>query len=778
MKPTYLARLIKLGLMASVVAAPAAFAEDEKIERIVVSGQKFDRELQETPTSVAVITEKQLEDQQLVGLYEVLDQIPNVSGQFGRDFSIRGINSFNVSGGGNSFLTSVYVDGASVPMRMIQQGGFNAWDVSQVEVLRGPQSTLQGRNALAGAIWITTQQPTYEWSGKTRLTVGQNGQREVAVAVGGELVEDQLAFRFSGENNHFDGVNENKARKENSDYKKNQTYRLTFLYEPKAIEGLSATLSYTFNDIDNGVDFVAIDSTPDNRVNNFDEKTHHFSKNNILNLSVAYDINDEWSLDSISTYLNSDYGYNWDGDQSSAPDSRLVDDRTDKTKSQELRLTYEGDKLKAVFGAYYSNLTVKDVYDGPRRITLERLGIPQQLSAQLQARFKLPKAAAEHFTNNVVMPIYKRTGFDPASIRAYGNSSQEVTSSALYTELSYKLTDSFEVFGGVRYDYEKQAQESTNITKILNESKLPDPKRFAAFDPRLPTILTLLNGEIRKQAKNATGKEDLVDDNFSELLPKLGASYFINDSISTHFTYQRGYRSGGVGRNIATNEIFTYDSEFTDNYELSLRSSWLNDDLVVNANLFYLDWKDQQVRVKGDAIDPVTKRKSDNRYNVKTINAGKSNVKGFEVEYFYTVNRNLKLNGGVGFSKSEFTDFVDDKDVYTGQPFARAPKWTANFGAIYTADNGLFAGLDANYRDSSADKLVAVGKKPSTRSSARTLVNARLGYNWEHYGVFLTAKNLLDTDYTVFSTKGGTRTQESIEYGAERQIAVNFTAKF
>ncbi|MBM7072607.1 TonB-dependent receptor [Shewanella sp. 202IG2-18] len=77
----------------------------------------------------------------------------------------------------------IYVDDAVLPYRMIQQGAFNDWDVNQVEVLRGPQSTLQGRNALAGAIWITTEQPTYEWSGKTRITIGQNGQREAAVAV-------------------------------------------------------------------------------------------------------------------------------------------------------------------------------------------------------------------------------------------------------------------------------------------------------------------------------------------------------------------------------------------------------------------------------------------------------------------------------------------------------------------------------------------------------------------------------------------------------------------
>ncbi|MCL1079216.1 TonB-dependent receptor [Parashewanella spongiae] len=793
MKHSLLARYVKLALFTAIASTSLTAFADDQIERIIVKGQKIDRELQETPTSVAVITESQIEDEQLINLYEVLDQIPNVSGQFGRDFSIRGINSFNVSGGGTSYLTSVYVDGAILPYRMIQQGAFNVWDVNQVEVLRGPQSTLQGRNALAGAIWITTEQPTYDWSGKTRITVGENGQREAAVAVGGELVDNQVAFRFSGENNNFDGVNKNITRNDYSDYNENQTYRLKFLFEPNAIEGLSATLSYTYNDSEIGVPFVAPESTSDNRFNIFNDETYEFTDNDILTLTVAYDISDDWSFDAISTYLNSDYGYRWDGDQGLESKSQLIDDRNDKTKSQEIRFTYEGDKLNAVFGAYYSNIKVKDVFDGPRQLSLdEDLGVPALLTGQLVRGFGLTEEVATLVTNQLVMPIYSQTGFDPAAVRAYGNSGEEITSAALYSELSYQLNDNFEVFGGLRYDYEKQSRHSETITTIENVDQLPDPTNplypslHPVFGQYLPGILATLNSQIIQFAAEATGKENPVDESFSELLPKLGASYFINDSMSTHITYQRGYRSGGVGRNIANNEIYEYDAEFTNNYEISLRSAWLNDDLVVNANLFYLDWKDQQVSVQGDALDPRTGQRSTSRFNYKTVNAGSSNVKGFELESFYALNNNLKINFGFGFSESEFTDFIDivnqddrSKDkIYTGQSFARAPKWTTNFGATYTADNGFFMNVNANYQDSSADKLVAMNENAATRSSARTIVNTRVGYNWDNFGLFLTAKNLLDNDYYAFRTEGGTRTTSSVEYGAERQVSLSFEAKF
>ncbi len=221
----------------AILFSSSAIAEDsnkdkslEGIEKIVVTGHKIDRSLQETPTSVAVVTAKQIEEQQLYDFYDVIESTVNVTGDFGADFAIRGINSFNVSGGGNSFLTSVYLDGAPLPEKLISQGGFSTWDASQVEFLRGPQSTLQGRNALAGAVVVNTYEPTYEWQGKGRLIIGENGQQEAAIAFGGTLVEDQVAFSFSGETRDFDGFNENTTRNEHSDFYNNEFYLLKVLF--------------------------------------------------------------------------------------------------------------------------------------------------------------------------------------------------------------------------------------------------------------------------------------------------------------------------------------------------------------------------------------------------------------------------------------------------------------------------------------------------------------------------------------------------------------------
>ena len=762
MKPSYLARVIKIGLLTTTALTANAFAEEDKIETIVVTGQKIDRQLQETPTSVAVISEQQLEDELLLDLYDVIDQVPNVSGTFGNDFSIRGINAFNVSGSGSSYLASVYVDGAALPYRMIQQGGFSVWDLEQIEVLRGPQSTLQGRNALAGAIWMTTRQPTYEWEGKGRVTVGEHGQREYAVAVGGELVENQVAFRFSGEKNDFEGQNKNITRNDYTDHNDNETYRLKFLFEPEAIEGLNAILSYTYNESDIGVTTVSPLSTFNNRFNVFDDQTLETTENNLLSLTINYDFNDEWSLEAVSNYIDSDYTYHWDSDQSPTVYDPLLDDRNDKTKSQEIRLIYQGDKLKAVFGGYYSDLDVMDDYAGPRIYSFEELSIQPTVEALLTS-YGIP--TPEQMTQQV-LALYTANGFDPVIASSSGSLNQSITSAALYAEFDYRTNDSWGVYGGLRYDYEKQERSSSTLTTIDNDELMPDPMAVAAvYGAQFGQLIGLLNQEFYGLASDATGVEAPVDDSFSELLPKLGVSYFINDDMSAHLTYQRGYRSGGVGRNIANNEIYTYDSEYTNNYELSLRSVWLDGDLVVNSNAFFLDWNNMQVEVQGETA---------NGFDRYTVNAGASEVKGFEVESFYTMTDELKFNLGIGYAHSEFTKFVDRRGRdYTGQAFAGAPEWTANIGATYNHDSGFFANLNANYQNSSADRLVAAGTEAPT-NDARTVVNARLGYNWDNYGIFVNAKNLLDEDYI----NGADTSLGAIEFGAERQLSVTLTGQF
>lgn len=765
MKYGFLASVIKGVLLGSVLVGAHAVADEQEIERIIVTGQKIDRELQETPTSVAVVTRAQIEEQKLVDMYDVLQQIPNVSGNLGDGFNIRGIDAFNVSGGGNSFLTSVYVDGAALPYRMIRQGAFSVWDVEQVEVLRGPQSTLQGRNALAGAIVMRTAQPEYEWGGKARLTIGEDGDQQLAAAVGGELVEDQVAFRLSGEKREADGENYNITRKEDSNFSEDQTYRLKLLIEPKALEGFSAVLSYTYNDSEIGVPWIngGLENPFDNRIVDFNDATFEFTENDIWNLEIDYELSPDWFLVAITTYTDSDYGYAWDGDAGPDPVSTIFDNRTDKTLSQEVRFIYEGEQLSAAIGGYYSNLDVEDNYYGGRGMYLRELGLEQILSAPpAQGGFGLDPA-----TTAMVMSLY--APIDPVILGSTGGLTQDIESMAIYTDFNYEINDSWAVYGGLRYDREEQANSSASIVTIENANLLPDPNALPPV-PGLSQLITGLNGFLMQQASNATGIAPETKTDFDAWLPKLGVSYFITDDMSTHFTYQRGYRSGGVGTNLAQNSTFTYDSEFTDNYELTYRSVWLDGDLVVNANAFFLDWSDMQVEVQ----------LSNNSFDKETRNAGKAEVKGFELEMFYNPTDNWSFTAGVGQAKSEFKEFKDGDVDLSGKAFARAPEWTANVAATYR-NEGWFGNINANYASSAYETLTPHRSglpmddpRYNPKNDARTVVNMRLGYEWDNFGIFANVENLLDEEYIVNADRG-TGNQE---LSPSRHVSVSLTAKF
>ncbi|CAM3749575.1 MULTISPECIES: TonB-dependent receptor [Pseudoalteromonas] len=740
-----------------------------KIEKIMVKGQKIDRTLQDTPASVAVITSQTIERENLNDFYDVLARTPNASGTDGSGFNIRGIDAFGVTDGGSGGLASVYIDGAPVPYRIMQQGGFSTWDISQVEILRGPQSTLQGRNSLAGAVVMKTRDAVQEYDFKGRIGMGEYGTKEAAMAFGGGLIEDELAFRVSAEKRDFDGYNTNVATGDESDFDNNEFYRAKLRYTPSALPEFEAQLSFMHSENEKGVDWVMVESGhADYPINNIyddryvylDSPTFESTDSDLYILNLNYDISDEWSFASISTYSDAEYGYEWDGDASmQAPQSILTDTRTDETTTQELRFTYEGEKLSGLIGFYYSDLDVFDSSGGERGITFAQLGVRSLLTAPAEyGGLGLPGTLADQ-----VLQFY--TGADPVFIGQSSDFTQKVKTKALFADFTYEVNESWDIFAGLRYDKEEQAN-GTNADIYITEqtqNALPQPESFAA-DPMLAQLIAGINQQLYAMADGASGDEPVEDASFDAWLPKLGATYRVNQDISTSFTVQKGYRSGGVGTNIAQATPFTFEPEYTWNYELALRSVWLDDKLVVNANMFYLDWTDQQVSVY----------LSGNQYDRETRNVGKSHVQGFETEISYELSPAINLYGGIGYSKTEFDQFSatfnGEEQDYSGYSFAGAPEWTALLGLDYASEDGFVANLNTSYTGSS--QRLATALEP--RNDAYWLVNSRIGYQWENYGVYALVENLLDAEYIALAPAGFDNQTLSSPRTASVRFEVNF----
>lgn len=759
----------------AIASNQTVHAEDnnQEYERIMVTGQKITRTLQETPASIAVFSTEKIEQQNLGEISEVLFETANVHSTGNGSFNIRGIDAFNVSGSGTSALASVYIDAAALPERIIRNG-FSTWDASQIEILRGPQSTLQGRNSLAGAIVMTTTAPSHEWNGKYRVQVGENGEQEAAIAFGGSLVEDQLAFRFSAEKEDFDGYNYNITRKEDADFKNDELYRLKLLYTPTAIPDLSAQLSFTRATTDKGTASVNVPESGDpfkqRFVTNNDPQTTVF-ETDITTLEVNYPLNDIWIATSVSTYSDVIAGWNnFDSDNGPEDGGTRFNNENVKTFSQEFRLTLDGDRLSGLIGAYYFDQDLTSKYGGTNNIALASVGLT---SDSLVKRFGLDQATAD-FTIN------QYAGFNPIVIDQLSGSNQQIKSSALFADFTYEINEQWNIFAGIRWDREKQDNADTQSFSVANLASMPNASNYPA---PLNSLIGGINAQLLTLVGDANKKSPIADASFNEFIPKLGISYMWNDDLTTSFTYQKGYRSGGVGVNTAKSTPYQFDSESTSNYEFSLRSFWLDGDLMFNANAFYIDWEDQQVDVQ----------LSENSFDSETKNAGSSTVKGFELEAFYQLSTELELSASVGQAKTEFTDFVvtiptnSEPTVFdlTGRSFENSPEFTANLAATYSGDNGIFANISMNYADSSnADTnpysrgLQEGDDNFDLQNDSRTLVNMKVGYEWESIGLYLIGKNILDKEYISGAAFGTGRRVVKQNLGAPRQISVSLQGAF
>ncbi|MEM6554607.1 MAG: TonB-dependent receptor plug domain-containing protein, partial [Pseudomonadota bacterium] len=205
---------VALWALLTAVAGPA-FAHDapasedtERVEdKVIVLGTKIEQSLQDLEVSAEVFDAERLDREQITELSELLLKVPNVTTVGGADsnFSIRGIGRAGVGGAGQGVTSSVYVDGSPITSLNFNRGPLGLWDTQQVEVLRGPQSSVQGRNALAGGIFIKTADPTFEPEGKFRATYAEGNTYQLAGAYGRSIIDGLLAGRLAVDMQSSDG---------------------------------------------------------------------------------------------------------------------------------------------------------------------------------------------------------------------------------------------------------------------------------------------------------------------------------------------------------------------------------------------------------------------------------------------------------------------------------------------------------------------------------------------------------------------------------------------
>lgn len=752
------------------MANESAQQTPDGIERITIQGEKITRDITDTVSSVQVIGSREMQDSVHQDISDILQRVANVDAYDIEDagFTIRGVNNAGTTNSTGGDLASVYLDGAVLSSTQISAGLLELFDLQQIEVFRGPQSTVQGRNALAGAMVVSSAKPVFDNEGHVQFRYGEDNTYQAAGAFNLNIEDDVAAVRISYNKQHSDNDvtnvfnNADDWAKDDSD-----VFRARFLYQPMGNEDLTFLYTFMNADVRKGNRTFSDTANPYSRQINVDHLNHDEYDSQLHILEVNAKINDQWQFSSITAYSDLeeiDYQERDMTTQSLAFRKREVNE---DTLSQEFRFNFDnGDDLSVLMGAYYFDHSRRSAGNPSVNVdTLFLEGFRSQINQVLGSLGMGPLPAQ--------LPL------PGLQVNVNRDGTEDIRNTALFASADWKFADNWLLNVGLRYDREKLTS-----SRISARSRAVDLNSVSYLPSGFGDLLNQVADSALAQQANDTGEDSVTYDAW---LPKVAINYYWSEDTSTGFSVSRGYRSGGFIENQYLQKNVQYDPEFTTNYELSLRSVALDEQLQFQANAFYVDWKDMQV---SDV------QHSSNIGDSDTQNAAKASFYGMEFQAQYVPNALPGLNVFVAMGANE-TEFKEFSTQYnnanldlTGNEFPLAPSFTASTGFTFRGDSGWVYSLEANYRGESFANLPN-RPLPSDAGSvfdvnapaigeATFLVNGRVGYETETWDVYLWAQNLLDEEYFTRSPQqsaiGGTVYPFNI--GKPRRLGVQVNYRF
>ena len=329
-----------------------------RLQTITVRGELIERGVQDSQTSAVIVSGDTLERRGGEDLRALAERTAGVSTSFGTSaFSIRGIPQDGVGGAGSGPTINVNIDGAQVAGNFrLRSTLFSTWDLDQIEILRGPQSTQTGRNALAGAVVIRSNDPSYDYEFKGQGGFGSLDTGEGAVAINVPIFEDKMAVRLAVDKETTDGATDNPTLGiDDYDGEDRSTIRMGLRLDPS--EDLSAVLKFTrFSALRS---FGQIDAAafPDARrtFDNVQDEEDVLLRS--VNLRLSYDVNDAVRLESESNFAKSEVSQIIDADGGAAAGGVNFASGESRSIEQEIKVRYEMDSVDAVAGVYFLDST-------------------------------------------------------------------------------------------------------------------------------------------------------------------------------------------------------------------------------------------------------------------------------------------------------------------------------------------------------------------------------------------------------------------------------------
>nr|WP_240946109.1 TonB-dependent receptor [Pseudomaricurvus alkylphenolicus] len=443
--------LLAIGATSLLASPGVTLAESLALEEVVVTARKREENLQEVPDSITVLNNESLENAGVGNLEDVGAIVPNMSVRRANNaasmlIAMRGINPSR----NTEPSVAVVVDG-------VQQSNFLQFsqalsDVAQIEVLKGPQGSLYGRNALGGAINIVTQQPGDEFEAKLAMGLGNGEKSEISAILSGPLVQDKLYYRLSTRYSNFDGVIHNPTVNDEVDFEESRSGKLQLSY--RGIDALELEVYLSYQDVDASVfNWIRFDEPNSHRKTDAEPRGNRVGVDNYsfadATLKASYDFG-EVTLSSVTSY--SETRDSWRGD--------------------------DGGPTDLDFGPFDFAGCVCRIqdYDGfTQELRLENSN-PENLS-WLAGVYYLKQEA--HFEQQIVFGV---NPFDPnnSEFNAGGKSSSDFDNEtlAVFGQLNYDLSDDLALTLGLRYDRDEREQHD-----LISGRK--DDETFSLLQPKV-----------------------------------------------------------------------------------------------------------------------------------------------------------------------------------------------------------------------------------------------------------------------------------------------------
>lgn len=727
-------------------AIDVSLAQDSAaLEEVVITAEKRATNLQDTPISIAAFSGDDLERAGIASTDGLANLTPglNIQKEVIGKVVIRGVGTENFSVGSDPGV-AIHQDGVYLARSSVAI--FDFFDIERIEVLRGPQGTLYGRNATGGVLNIISRKPEPELGGYAKVDIGNFAKKRLE-GVFNTPVNDSVAFRVSALWAERDGYTENKFANAGAlgiDQLDNQELwaaRAQLSFEPSpTFEGLlqidvsrddsnpTAFKYFTHADGDPNIYWTL---PSDQRLRSLREVSQGYERNilnsdrlvpsigraytDAANLKLTWDLGDV-QLMSQTAYRETVFSWLNDGDGTDVFFVTYFQDDDSKQTTQEFQLsnTDEG-ALKWILGAFYL------------------------------------KEESKTFSGLAFTGLSLGGPGSPEGILIDGESNTE--SYSAFGQATYSFNDRLRVIGGVRYT--KDSKQGDMLYNLAGLIFLP---QFLGFPAGLEW-------------------SDVLDDSWSAVTPKVGVDFDFTDDVMGYVSATRGFKSGGfnlIGRQ------GPYDPEFLWSYEAGLKTRLADGRVIANFSAFQYNYKDMQVGKITNASDVLT-------------NAGEATLRGLEAEIRAALGGGFELNAGMSILDAKFDEFLTEDPAVTPLPaggdassslgpyagpcesrtgpfvagsqavslagcdLRRAPPFTGNIGLSYTTplNDGEFSIRgDYSYKDK---QYFTQFNRDEVAQDGFGLLSLRAGWQSDddRWGVTVYVDNLTDEDYYLTVLESG-----------------------